>query len=433
MSNYTLSIDLAGGDKAASMLDSLVSKIGALGGSGGISKTSAFKVGVNDIAKAFNQASKESAAFEKNLAKVLNFSNKVFPEAFGDFASGKQPTIHISDSAGDGIDPQSIFQKAADEFGKANLASGTNLPPEGTIHGLKEPNYGRALAGLHEMGDIKDAGGAAGPEGFAKFAKLAGELGLVIVAVDLFKNAIEAVAAELKKAFQFASELYSKALTGGLSTQLQAQRQITGSVLGVPADEVNRFKQSTYVMQRLAGAINDIAKDAPTLAFAGVQFKILDYEILRVASNVATKLAPAMSGLAIALDDLLQILERHAGQMGAIFKGLGQGALNSLFGPAAGGLLGKLASTGFGALSAIGNGAQSQAGFNSPLAMMKQLPASTWERMGLVVGGGSNNYAAQTAKNTRDTVTAINKLAKYIDVSKRQKPTWGFNPSTAQP
>lgn len=451
MANYTLSLDLQGGDKAASTLDSLVSKVGALGGSSGASKISAFKVGVSDIAKAFSQASKESAQFEKNLSKVLGFSNKIFPQAFGDFASGKSPVISISGSGGTGGNSQAEMQKAADEFGKSMFASSavrdnfksitktfSDLAvPESPdflhnrsfynkhIQGLGMPNYAQALSGIHGMGDITDVdkGSQLGLKGtIARLAPLLGEFAVVLPIVVAGLGALALAANEIRNAIGFGAKLYSSALTNGLSTKLQAQRQITGDVLGVDPAQVNRFSQSAYVMKQLSRAIDEISKDAPTLALIGVQFKILGYDLLALASNIATKLSPAILGLINIFDTLTKwITANILGFVEYIKTILRQNPFGEL-------ILAIVSK-----LSKIGSEIQKQAGFNSPLAMMKQLPASAWEHMGLVFGSGSQNYAKDTAKNTHDTAKAVNRMAKYFSRNASGKPTWGMVSTTAQP
>jgi hypothetical protein len=50
-----------------------------------------------------------------------------------------------------------------------------------------------------------------------------------------------------------------------------------------------------------------------------------------------------------------------------------------------------------------------------PISFMKQLPASSWERMGLVLGGGmGTNPAKETAKNTHEMAHDIKKLVSYV-------------------
>ena len=50
-----------------------------------------------------------------------------------------------------------------------------------------------------------------------------------------------------------------------------------------------------------------------------------------------------------------------------------------------------------------------------PQSWMKQLPASSWEKMGLVIGGGGGaNPAMQTAHNTKSMAQDMKKLVSYL-------------------
>jgi len=52
-------------------------------------------------------------------------------------------------------------------------------------------------------------------------------------------------------------------------------------------------------------------------------------------------------------------------------------------------------------------------GAPSPVAYMKQLPASQWEHMGLIIGGSGTNYAKDTAKNTAKMVQLLEKVYAF--------------------
>jgi hypothetical protein len=69
---------------------------------------------------------------------------------------------------------------------------------------------------------------------------------------------------------------------------------------------------------------------------------------------------------------------------------------------------------------------------------MKQLPASHWEKMGLVVGGGATNYARNTERNTRETAQALKTIAGFIAHGGQfgghgSGGSFGMNPMTSNP
>ena len=70
--------------------------------------------------------------------------------------------------------------------------------------------------------------------------------------------------------------------------------------------------------------------------------------------------------------------------------------------------------------------------FPSPSSWMKQLPASSWEKMGLVTMGGSQNYQKDIAKNTKEMSEGFKILAAAMSV-KRQNSYFGMSSATAQP
>jgi hypothetical protein len=50
-----------------------------------------------------------------------------------------------------------------------------------------------------------------------------------------------------------------------------------------------------------------------------------------------------------------------------------------------------------------------------PMAYMKQMPASSWERMGLMIGGGGGtNYGQQTANHTKPVPALLAKIYAAI-------------------
>jgi hypothetical protein len=85
-----------------------------------------------------------------------------------------------------------------------------------------------------------------------------------------------------------------------------------------------------------------------------------------------------------------------------------------------------------------GKGGDSDSSMPSPQAWMKQLPASHWEKMGLVVGGGATNYARNTERNTRETAQALKTIAGFIAHGGQfgghgSGGSFGMNPMTSNP
>ena len=73
---------------------------------------------------------------------------------------------------------------------------------------------------------------------------------------------------------------------------------------------------------------------------------------------------------------------------------------------------------------------RSEPNLQPPRAFMKQMPASNWERMGLVIGGGGGtNYNQQTAKNTGTMTKTLEQILRAFTASKAHYNAQGL-PST---
>jgi hypothetical protein len=115
---------------------------------------------------------------------------------------------------------------------------------------------------------------------------------------------------------------------------------------------------------------------------------------------MANQATPALMGFIDALDLLIKKLNDHpdviAGAMAGAFPGM---------------TAVKIAGQGLGHL--VGTD-KAQAGMPGITSWMKQLPASSWEKMGLQVGPNANNYAKQTAQNTRSMARDLNIIARSV-------------------
>jgi hypothetical protein len=249
--------------------------------------------------------------------------------------------------------------------------------PGNIIRGLKEPDYGRALARIHAMGDINKPGG---PTALSKFFDLSGTVGkiaagftLATLALKGFNAAVDASKSAIIKAFG----IYTGAAQQGLSTRFYTNRQALAGILGVQGNPNNVFmfgKAVGELDKRISGAVSTISQNSRPLAELEINAKILKLDIEALASNITTQLAPALNIWINALDALTKIkpprwMELALRSTAAIATMGGSellGGLTKALGTKFGGGVG-----GLGQLS----------------TMAKQLPASQWEHMGLVIGG----------------------------------------------
>lgn len=335
---------------------------------------------------------------------------------------------------------------------------------------MMSDTIGKSGAGKTEKGIF----GAAGAMGY-------GEIFIAVKVLETAFKLLTKAVINTVAAYETARQLYAKSLMQGLGLNFTAKRGMIASVLGVSETEVMRFGAAmNYLNPKLAFAAETLAKTAVPLTGVGWEFKILSENIKALWAQMAEGLAPAVKALMIELNDFLVTMGRTgnieflAQILSKIFQSLVNtiGAIELLGAtfaaqfslirdafklmiqeivlliPGAGKLLGIKASDAqetkdhiSGTLSALGN--QASDFFKNatggklndvppPIAQMKQLPASAWEKMGLVVGGGANNYQKDIAKNTRDTANAMKALTAALRKS-GMAPSFGYSPNTAQP
>ena len=228
-----------------------------------------------------------------------------------------------------------------------------------------------------------------------------GVLVAAATAVGLALKALGAVVSETTKAFENARQLYAKALTSGMGLGFTAKRSMVANIMGVSETEVFRFgAQMAYLNPRLQQASEILAKTARPLTQVSWEFKILLADLSATFSEIANQATPALMGFIDALDLLIKKLNDHPNLINwglavvspsiAYYKMVGQG-------------LGHLLGTD-----------KAQSKMPGITSWMKQLPASSWEKMGLQVGPNANNYAKQTAQNTRSMAKDLSTVARFI-------------------
>ena len=468
--NYILNIQLEGAEGMQSALQGI---------SGQSEKTiksfsildawgkSVFK-GISDDVKAmnwFDSAVKRASQSSDNLLKKWR---EGLPA----------PKIHMSGAGGDGIDPTSIFQQQASAFG----VGGTATQPMQELKAVgdekekqrRRDEYADRVRKSREADEkrsrndlktfIKDStflmmpmfnpgsvwatlfssrqtfsalNTEHGQSMLSKFSggKLKGLSGAAVgtgllvagsTAVGLALMALKKTVDEVFKSFESARQLYAKALTGGMGLQFTARRSMLAQIIGVSETDVMRFGvQMAYLNPKLDNATRILAKTTPNLTSVAWEFQVLGYDLKAMFSTMANDGAPAIRNLTNALDGLVKSatwLYEHAPKNTA--AGIASGVSNAAFGftPT---LLAKL---GIKAAGIFDSGSAP-----NPQAWMKQLPASHWEKMGLVTMGSNQNYAKDTARNTKEIAAGIKQLVANAKRFGGGKTNWGMSPNVAQP
>lgn len=242
-------------------------------------------------------------------------------------------------------------------------------------------------------------------------------------AVGVALKALQMTIKGVIDSFEKARRSYATALmSGGLPLSFTVRRTQLASVLGVSEKEVFQFgRQISYLNDRLAWSGNIIAQTTPALAGVGWEFRIIRENLSALFADLAMKFAPQAMTFGEGVNVLIKAMDRLVNS--GAFKALMM--MEATF-SSAGGIRGLVSLLGqkMGTPSSIDR-------VPPPLAYMKQLPVSAWEKMGLVIGGfGGTNPAQQTAQNTKRTVEELKALRQGL------VPRSGaefFNPAFSNP
>ena len=258
--------------------------------------------------------------------------------------------------------------------------------------GLTQTKFGQGLVGKLGMGT-----------GTGASALAAGGTVGVLLAVGLAIKALTKAIHESIKAYQDAPKLYAKALTSGLGLQFVSKRSILADIMGVSEQEVIKYAYAfNYLNPKIEWASNIMAKTTTTLTAVGWEWKVVFKDFTALMADIAVKNAPILLKLANGFENLFKRIDDAINKHPALAKMM----LSPLYALDWVGskLAGKPAGT---------KGWEAKA--PPPISFMKQLPASSWERMGLVLGGGMGaNPAKETAHNTKTMAQDIKKLVSYV-------------------
>jgi hypothetical protein len=247
-------------------------------------------------------------------------------------------------------------------------------------------------------------------------------------AAGLALKALSVTVKETMAAYEHARQIYGSALTSGLGTQFTVHHSKLAEIMGVSELDVFRFgAQMAYLNPKLDQAVKILAQTAVPLTAVSWEIKVLGTDFSAMFAKIASEAAPAVLGFLNALDALVKKLNSSEKWLKLLLGGGAEAVLNTIFGFTLTSLF-----TSVGMPIASASGGASMAGMPGPQSWMKQLPASHWERLGLVVMDGGTNYAKDTAKNTREAVAWLKKIALSKPTASPMG-TFGMSPLTANP
>lgn len=375
---YTLELDLKGADKVLSTVNALNSiKSGggmtmAFGGTSGISKQT------EDISRLVRQVQRGTVGVHALGKELKNLGQSVGVSMSASQLKNLSPAVLALNPQLAALAAASSFPGAGlnwKQYGLAHLARlnkfalpNVNLPQFRYYTGPKPPVLSQSQNLLSQISQIPMLG---------RFFTI---VGAITAGLEILRKGIRMVSDSINRGFG----LYSGAGQSGLSTSFYAQRTALSSIFGISGNPNQVFmfgKAVTDVSNRIRGATNILAANAPQLSQIHINFDVLKLDFAAMASQLATQLAPAINLFMAALDTMVKNIKGYAQTFIALspaLKFLGQVGTAWALTPAM-----QLAS------------AQNVKAFTQPLSqlhpLMRQLPASSLEKMGLLIGGGLGN------------------------------------------
>ena len=289
------------------------------------------------------------------------------------------------------------------------------------------------------------AGVGLGVPGLGSIAALA-QINPVAAAVTASLKILSAAIQMTARSAEEARRYYSKTLQSGFGTQLTIKRSLLANAIGVGENEVWQYGAAVGALnERFSHATKILSEANPVLTQLSWDASVLNADFQALKESLATSLAPAMEGFLEWLDKIAKRLgdfvdkgpkhpemipgtrenaKKQQDDLDAANKfakeTLGHGPGVNPFGKDRK-EWNETVIKKFDELQKIQY--PDKAAAPSPVAYMKQLPASQWEHMGFIVGGSGTNYTRDISKNTARAADFLSKLPKEIAdaLSKFQK------------
>lgn len=279
-------------------------------------------------------------------------------------------------------------------------------------------------------------------------------LGKVLAVSYLLERAFS----KLNYSVQTAQALYAKSLQSGLGLKYTAQRSLMAEALGVNENEIYRFGDALKFLQpKLEWSSKTLSATAPGLTEFGLRMEVLKDNLKAATSVVVTDFLPALTSMIEKLSKSAKSLGQDwadaskkweaAGAFVKKFGGTGlsvsrvwlpgQSPLEQPKGykfeqdgkEITGGLAEKLKAQ----FEKFLSGYVSPGGaLKNPQAFMKQMPVSSYERMGLVAGIASSpmvDYSRRTAVATETIAKHVANMGNHGGVPR----AFNMDPEVATP
>ena len=327
----------------------------------------------------------------------------------------------------------------------------------------------RAQASKVSRGQILRAGVAGlagvglGVPGLGSIAALA-QINPVAAAVTTSLKVLGAAIQMAARAAEEAKRYYSKTLQSGFGTQLTIKRSLLANAIGVGENEVWQYGAAVSVLnEKFSHATKVLSEANPILTQLSWETSVMSADFQALKAKIAVDLAPAMESFIAWIDKLIEHLTpktltkpedkfdkfERAGDndlMNARYHGVFSAVNDAKFGENRSPAQMNKEDLGDRKILELSNkeftdivkgiknkSIQAEAlkvydqyrkfappetkAAPSPVAYMKQLPASQWEHMGLIIDGSGTNYAKDTAKSTAKMTMQLEAIKLAIKLS----------------
>lgn len=244
-------------------------------------------------------------------------------------------------------------------------------------------------------------------------------VGLIGYAAHLALDPIVKLATAMRDHFYRAAEagrsMYAKQLqSGGLPGGYVAKRSLLGEMLGVGENEVMQYgKAVAYLNEKVRFAQGVYTQTTPQLASASYELRALNNDFKALAMLIAAEFAPAVRQMVYVLRQVVEFVgTTFAKGIAGAFKRVLEAVIQQFGGVTA---LWAYKTLQKHALGKLDPGKAPGIGVST-----NRMPASAWEKMGLVIGhGAGTNWAQQTAKNTARLVEIISNAANPREAGRK--------------
>ena len=418
----------------------------------------------SDIDKVTASENKATSATKEHTKAVKALSDA--QQRLRDIASGKLSPISpgatvrdVSVGAGGSVS-NSVTHPTIKSAGLPNQAF-PNLP-FGGYSGPKAATPGINFQAIAPLLAAAIGTGVGGPLGGAISGVLT-KMNPAVAGVTAAMTALRYAAQQVNAAFERAASLYAKTLSsGGLGQNFVTRQSILASVIGVSEQQIMQYGNQIAVLNsQLALAIRTIAQTQPVLTATAWNFNVLKENLAAVWARVAAAVAPALNRLYELISAFVKLVNVSglATAVGVAFNALitactllaGVGVLAAsavmLLGTALKDLIKNILTFGHSGWADTKEGFKdfkevlktmfSGNGFNQGAPTVgsntARMPASSWERMGMVIGqtGGGTNWNQKTAQGVATLVSINQKIFNALS----GHDTFGSfnNPNAAQP